>query len=80
MHEFFMIKVNSLKNQYIELNPKDMLEANDFKRSGIIRFKDFISHHYEKLDTNIVFETCKNDLPILKQKIQTFLSGNNESF
>ncbi len=50
-----------------------------FDTNNIIRFRDFISHHYEKLDTDIVFDICKNDIPVLKQKIQTFLSGNNES-
>jgi uncharacterized protein with HEPN domain len=49
-----------------------------FDTNNIIRFRDFISHHYEKLDTDIVFDICKNDIPVLKQKIQTFLSGNNE--
>lgn len=44
-----------------------------------ICFRDFISHHYEKLDTDIIFEICQNDIPILKQKIITFLSGCNGS-
>jgi uncharacterized protein with HEPN domain len=35
----------------------------------IIRFRDFISHHYEMLDYEIVFEICKTDLPQLKQVI-----------
>jgi uncharacterized protein with HEPN domain len=50
-----------------------------FDTNNIIRFRDFISHHYEKLDIDIIFEICKNDISDLKQKIQTFLSGNNES-
>lgn len=41
----------------------------DFDTNLIIRFRDFISHHYEKLDTDIVFEICENEIPILKNKI-----------
>ncbi|MBA3284924.1 MAG: DUF86 domain-containing protein, partial [Nitrosopumilus sp.] len=40
-----------------------------FDTNNIIRFRDFISHHYEKLDTDIVFDIRKNDIPVLKQKI-----------
>lgn len=50
-----------------------------FDTNNIIRFRDFISHHYEKLDSDIVLEICKIDIPLLKQKIQTFLSNNNET-
>ena len=41
----------------------------DFDTNLIIRFRDFISHHYEKLDTDIVFEICENEIPTLKKKI-----------
>jgi uncharacterized protein with HEPN domain len=39
----------------------------------IIQFRDFISHHYEKLDYEIVFDICKNDLPKLKEVIEAEL-------
>ncbi len=45
----------------------------------IIDFRNIISHEYELLDYQIIYNICISDLPILKQKIQTFLSGNNES-
>ena len=41
----------------------------------IILFRDFISHHYEKLDYEIVFEICKNDLPKLKKVIEEELNS-----
>lgn len=59
-------------------NPDFFESILSFDTNNIIRFRDFISHHYEKLDIDIIFEICKNDIPTLKQKIQTFLSGNNE--
>jgi uncharacterized protein with HEPN domain len=62
-----------------KLEPDFFEKFLSFDTNNIIKFRDFISHHYEKLDTDIVFEICKNDIPELKQKIQTFLSGNNET-
>ena len=61
-----------------KLEPDFFDKILSFDTNNIIRFRDFISHHYEKLDTEIVFEICKNDIPDLKQRIQTFLSNNNE--
>jgi uncharacterized protein with HEPN domain len=39
----------------------------------IIRFRDFISHHYEMLDYEIVFEICEDYLPKLEVVIKTEL-------
>jgi len=60
----------------IKLQPEFFTSGLLFDTNNIIRFRDFISHHYEKLDTDIVFEICKNDIPVLKEKIQTLLSNN----
>ena len=35
----------------------------------IIKFRDFISHHYEKLDYEVVFDICEIDLPQLREVI-----------
>src|ERR1035437_8391939 len=52
----------------IKLDPDFFSKDLSFDTNNIIRFRDFISHHYEKLDTDIVFEIRKNDIPILKTK------------
>ena len=39
----------------------------------IILFRDFISHHYEKLNYVVIFDICKNDLPKLKEVIEAEL-------
>jgi uncharacterized protein with HEPN domain len=36
----------------------------------IIRFRDFISHHYEMLDYEIVYEICEDYLPKLEEVIK----------
>lgn len=37
---------------------------------SIIRFRDLISHHYEKLDTEIIFEICSEYVPRLERKMK----------
>ena len=37
----------------------------------IIKFQDFISHHYEKLDYEVIFNICEIDLPPFKEVINT---------
>lgn len=36
--------------------------------SKIIKFRDFISHHYEMLDYEVIFDICKNGLACVKKK------------
>lgn len=45
----------------------------------LIRFRDFISHHYEKMDSEIVFDICKNEVSLLKQKVSLFLITNADA-
>ncbi len=35
----------------------------------IIRFRDFISHHYDEADYEVLFDVCKNYLPGLKENV-----------
>ncbi len=52
-------KHNLLQNNYPEI-----------EWGKIIRFRDFISHHYEMLDYEIVFEICQNYLPKLRTNFE----------
>lgn len=54
----------------------NLLQTNypEIEWNKIIRFRDFISHHYEMLDYEIVYEICKDYLPRLEIVIKTELS------
>ena len=41
----------------------------------IIQFRDFIAHHYEKLDYQVIFDICDNDLPPLIETINDELNS-----
>lgn len=50
----------------IKHNPSLTEKYPEIGWDKIIRFRDFISHHYEMLDYEIVFDICKVNLPELK--------------
>ena len=64
------IKNTSKKHNLLEINYPDM------EWNKIIRFRDFISHHYEMLDYEIVYQICENYLPkkeiVLKTELGKF--------
>jgi len=39
----------------------------------IIKLREIISHHYEIVDHEIIFDICKNHIPILKSTIQQII-------
>jgi uncharacterized protein YutE (UPF0331/DUF86 family) len=42
----------------------------------VVRFRDLISHHYERLDHAMVLKICKINLPVVAQAVQTYLRGS----
>lgn len=40
----------------------------------VIRMRDYISHHYDGVDADVVFETIKSNLPPLQKTIERILS------
>jgi len=50
-----------------------LLEKVGIDPYPIIRFRDFISHHYDKADHEVLFDLCKNDLPDLRDKVLQIL-------
>lgn len=47
----------------------------DIEWDKIIMFRDFISHHYEKLDYEVIFDICENDVPQLIEAIKIELNN-----
>ena len=78
----FLLDSIALRLQVIGEHVKkiDKLDATLFPEKlnldpdPIIRFRDFISHHYEKTDYEIIFDIITNNLPELETKIIQFLN------
>jgi uncharacterized protein with HEPN domain len=64
------LKNISRKHNLLKINYPEM------EWTKIIRFRDFISHHYEMLDYEIVYEICEDYLP----KLETVLTEELAKF
>lgn len=42
--------------------------------SGVMRMRDKIAHHYFDIDTDIVFQTVREDIPQLKKVIEKLIA------
>ncbi|MBK6949641.1 MAG: DUF86 domain-containing protein [Haliscomenobacter sp.] len=40
----------------------------------IIRFRDFVAHHYDEVDYELLYDICINHLPALREKLDALLS------
>ena len=57
-----------------KIDPSVFTEYPEIEWNNIMRFRDIVSHHYEKVDHEIVFDICKNHLPALKQTIEKIIA------
>jgi uncharacterized protein with HEPN domain len=53
----------------IDLQFPDYLPSKGIDPKPIIRFRDFISHHYDEADFEVLFEICTKHLPTLKEQL-----------
>lgn len=52
-----------------KVDPLLFKSHSEIEWDKIINFRDLISHHYDMLDHEIVFDICSNDLAPLKKAI-----------
>lgn len=45
----------------------------------IIRLRDIISHHYAVIDHEIIYDICKNHIPVLKAAVSEILHKTKTS-
>ena len=63
-----------------KINPSFLDLYSDVEWDKIARFRDLVSHHYQQVDHEIVYDICKTHIPILKtalHKIHSSLSSSN---
>jgi len=58
-----------------KLQPGFTEEYISIEVERIIKFRDLISHHYEKLDNDIIFEICRDQIPGLIFSVKKFLNN-----
>jgi len=58
----------------IDKENRSFLKGHDeINWDNIMRLRDIVSHHYEKVDHEIIFDICKNHLPKLRKTIRKML-------
>ena len=60
-----------------EIEPGFVADTLSLDVDNIIRFRDIISHHYDKLDTEIIYDIILLKLPDLKSAVEKHLKGPN---
>ena len=53
-------------------------EYPEIEWEKIIKLREIISHHYEMVDHEIIYDICKNHIPNLKSTIQNILKNKNQ--
>ena len=67
--------ISELVKRHVKHNPEFQKKYPGIDWVRIIRFRDFISHHYEELDFEVIFGVCKTDLSKLKDIADKELSS-----
>ena len=60
-------KINKMNILLLENYP-------EIKWDKIMRLRDIVSHHYEKVDHEIIFDICKNHIPRLNSTIHEIIA------
>ena len=65
-----------------KLAPSIFEQYSEIDWDKIARFRDFVSHHYDQIDHEIVYDICKIHIPKLKETVRKirsdFTAPNNK--
>ncbi|MBN2059422.1 MAG: DUF86 domain-containing protein [Deltaproteobacteria bacterium] len=61
--------------QIQKINPSFLKSFPEIEWNKISKFRDLVSHHYEYVDHEIVYDICKTHIPKLTEIIQKILGS-----
>lgn len=70
----------SIKNLDKLTKGKFLVNYPEFEWKKAMGMRDIISHHYFDLNSEIVFDVCKNEIPKLKKAISGMLKSFGENW
>jgi uncharacterized protein with HEPN domain len=62
--------IGELVKKIYKNNPEIFSAFPQIEWSNIMKLRDIISHHYEHVDYELIYDICKNHIPPLKKIIQ----------
>lgn len=65
--------IGELTKKIHKIKPSLLKEYSEIDWDKIIKLREIISHHYEMVDHEIIFDICKNHIPVLKSTIQKII-------
>jgi uncharacterized protein with HEPN domain len=72
------LQVIGEQTKKLEKIDQDLLASIiDIEWDKIMKLRDLISHHYEKMDHEVVYDICENHIPKLKKAIQSLTQKKN---
>ncbi|HJX34590.1 MAG TPA: HepT-like ribonuclease domain-containing protein [Desulfatiglandales bacterium] len=71
--------IGELTKKIHKIKPSLLKEYSEIDWDKIIKLREIISHHYEMVDHEIIFDICRNHIPILKSTIQKIIDKENSN-
>ena len=65
--------VGELVKKVSKLDERILQEHPEIEWTNIMKMRDLISHHYNQIDHEIIYDVCKNNLSGLKKVIKVIL-------
>jgi uncharacterized protein with HEPN domain len=69
--------IGELTKKIHKINSTLLDDYTEVEWNKIIKLREIISHHYEMVDHEIIFDICKNHMPLLKTTIKKMLNQNS---
>jgi uncharacterized protein with HEPN domain len=60
-------------------NPEILQKHNEVNWHEIIKLREIISHHYEQLSPEIIYNICRYDIPDLKTSVEGIIATLNKN-
>lgn len=65
--------------QMQKVSPLFLDNRSEIEWDKIARFRDLVSHHYESVDHEVVYDICKVHIPKLREAIQQMRMAHSKS-
>lgn len=69
----------SIKNLDKITNHELLPKYSEIPWKNVMGVRDFIVHHYFEVDADVIFDICKNDVPVLSSVITQMMEDLHES-
>ena len=70
--------IGELLKKIQKIDPSMLQKYVQIEWPKIMKLRDVISHHYDHVDHEIIFDICKNNIPPLKETIQQILADQTK--